>query len=91
MAYKTVFEPAELFLSHKGVDIYHCYKDDEIEQGQREYHFVLCDSLNEDESFDIRELNAWHNPLSHTYTVFREILIAAIDSGELKPYQPIDN
>lgn len=88
MPYKTVFEPAELFLSHNGVDVYHCYKDDEIEQGQREFHYVLCNNLNEAESFDIRELKAWNNPITHSYTVFREILIAAIDSGELLPYKP---
>ena len=51
----------EVFMEHKGVTVYHVYKDDEISQGRREcwYTTDLCGGDCDDPcSFDVRVLTA---------------------------------
>jgi hypothetical protein len=51
----------------KGINVYHVYKDDDIEQGPRTYSFSL-DAYNseydgeEGMNFDVRELPNWTEP-----------------------------
>jgi hypothetical protein len=85
MPYKTSQVDAEMFLCYNGVEVHHCYTDDDVEQPLREYHYVLNAELNEDESFDIRDLSTWSEDKSK-----HQVLKQAIDKGELKPYKPLD-
>jgi len=48
--------PAELFLSYKGVEIYHNYKDDDMDNGPMTYWYVFDENHNSIHAFDIREI-----------------------------------
>lgn len=60
MPYVTEHQPAELFMEHAGVEIYHVYKNNEIDQGARTYRFATHDDGDDDNShgrdgvFDVR-------------------------------------
>jgi len=61
MPYRWV--PASVFLEHRGVTVYHVYKDDDVEQGARQYWFgVREDCSDSDDAFDVRSLP---NPSGH--------------------------
>lgn len=114
MPYKTVQAVAPLLLSHNGVDVYYTFKENDMSNMQNEYHYVLDDSLNVEDSFDVRELTTWKEPLHPPFLVednntpenraawdqyrkgefvinaIKLAIIAAIDSGELKPYEQLD-
>lgn len=83
MPYKSVYVEPEVFLVHKGVTVYHCYKN-----GDFEFPFTYWFSLekaDDGKMFNVREL-----PNDHGYDVYSEegrkqILMAAIDSGVLEP------
>lgn len=68
MPYRTVFEPAELFLKCGDVEVYNTYKDDEIEQGTRTFHFVTDEEHGEFEAFDVRDLSTWRSPRHPPFT-----------------------
>ena len=58
MPYKTVWVEPEIFLEHKGVTVYHTYRDDDFEQGARWYWFTQREDGGEDEgAFDIRDVD----------------------------------
>lgn len=61
MPYTSEWVAPEKLLKHKGVTVYHTYKDDEIDQSQRWYHFVTDESDGEDgdSAFDVRDLSTW--------------------------------
>jgi len=59
MPYKTIVTPAHVFLTHKGVSIFHTYKHDEVESGVNMYNFVLNKFHNNKDSFDVRTLPGW--------------------------------
>ncbi|TKB07093.1 MAG: hypothetical protein E5V75_34200 [Mesorhizobium sp.] len=48
MPYITQHRPAELFMEHAGVEIYHVYKDNEFDQGARTYWFAIHDDGDDD-------------------------------------------
>ncbi len=60
MPYVFEFRPAKLFMEHKGVEIYHVYKDDDIDQGPRIHWFAVHDDGQDDNAhgtdgdFDVR-------------------------------------
>jgi hypothetical protein len=60
MPYVFEFRPAKLFMEHKGVEIYHVYKDDDIDQGPRIHWFAVHDDGPDDNAhgtdgvFDVR-------------------------------------
>lgn len=67
MPYQTEWAPAEVFLEHKGVTIYHVYKDNEMELGARTYHYALVEDSDDNSvelahGFDVRELSTWQEP-----------------------------
>jgi hypothetical protein len=72
MPFKTIWEDPELFVEHKGLRVFHTYKDDDINQGQRCYWLTvspdcgvgssLCDQQPCRHVFDVRELSTWHRP-----------------------------
>lgn len=58
MPYQTVFVPPELFLTHNGVKVYHCYKNDDIEDYIHKHWYTLnAQQDNEEDKFDIREID----------------------------------
>lgn len=64
MPYSSAFIPAEVFMEHNGTKIYHIYKNDDIEQGQRLYHYATTDhgydgaggGFDDGGEFDVRNL-----------------------------------
>ena len=84
MAMKWI--PNELALKYKDVFIYHIYKDDDNDQGIREYYFGL-DEFGSDEGtdeysghivFDVRDLPSYDPDLD-----IKDVLRKAIDNGEI--------
>jgi hypothetical protein len=59
--------PAELFLRHNGVSIYHTYKNDEMMSGPWRYWFVTYAYDGENQEFDVRELSTWTEPTRPPY------------------------
>lgn len=78
MPYETVYVPAEIALEHKGVTVYHTYKNDDVNQPRRDYGFSVEEDSHEDEAFDVRDFKAYINGLDPI-----ENLKLAIDAGEL--------
>jgi hypothetical protein len=82
--------PNELALKYQGVSIYHIYKDDDNNQGTREYWFGLDEygsDYGTDENdygdgahivFDVRDLPSYNSNLS-----IEDNLRKAIDNGEI--------
>lgn len=64
MPYVTEHQPAELFMEHAAVKIYHVYKNNELDQGARTHWFAIHDDGDddarhtEDGVFDVRCLPA---------------------------------
>lgn len=71
----------DLFLRYQGVAVYHVYRNDDYEQGPREYWFTTdkhggdCDDPC---SFDVRELSSYAREKTH-----EQIIREAIDAGDL--------
>jgi len=76
--------PAEEFVDHTCVVIYHVYVDDDMEVGRHDYRYGWTKSCSEDmQSFDIRDLP---NPNGHdvdTDDGRMAIIRDAIDAGVL--------
>lgn len=94
MPYRNEWVQPKLFLIHKGVMVYHTYKDDEVDLPY-DYHFQAAPSdaapvdVEQDaKDFDIRELTTWVPRGEETATLFKRILKAAIDKGELNQFFP---
>jgi len=68
------WEPPEIFVEHKGVIIFHVYKDDEMQNGQREYWYTTSESGGEGSGFefDVRELPEYDST-DHEGTVKKAI------------------
>ena len=80
---KSTEGPADLFIRHNGVGIYHTYKDDEVEYGPRTYWFVTDPYLGENDAFDVRDLPSFAEP-NHWIELTGAITRAlrdAIDAG----------
>ena len=79
--------PAEEFMRHNGVVIYHAYKDDEVQRGPLTYWFVTDDFQGQDDAFDVRELIggdtiSQHYGLADIDTI-KTVLTASIEMGIL--------
>jgi hypothetical protein len=88
MPYKTTWVSPEQFMRHKGQRVFHLYKDDEIDQCRRRFHYAL--DVNESDyegGFDVRELSPYKNLArleEETEDAFQKRVIrVALDSGEL--------
>lgn len=82
----------ELFLEHKGVEVYHIYKDDDAGNGPRTYWYGTSMAASDcgSDNFDVRELPMWKalsGKLGDEMEAIRATIIAAIDSGDLKPWE----
>src|SRR5687767_11600243 len=54
MPVDSSFVDPELFLEHKGVEVYHIYKNDDVAQGRREFWYTLSPLCGEDNCSDER-------------------------------------
>lgn len=76
----------EVALEHKGVKIYHVYKNDDYDSGPRTFWFgysIFCDDEGID-SFDVRDLAKMIGmPCPESWEEIKAVLIAAIDRGIL--------
>ena len=69
MPMQTVWIDPELLLEHRGIRVFHTYKEDDYDQGARRYWFTvnslcgeldrLCDDQPCRHVFDVRELSTW--------------------------------
>jgi hypothetical protein len=84
MPYRSEWVPAELALEHKGVRVYHTYRNDEMEAGAKIYWFVLDAEDSFDDAFDVRDL-AVPREVSDPF----ERLRTAVDLG-LLPFKDED-
>jgi len=97
MPVKEVFTPAEKFMSHSGVDIYHIYKNDDVDMGARDFWYATHDDGGDNDDhdptgtgvFDVRELgNRVHpsmeaRPYEERIAAVKAAIVAAIDAGEI--------
>jgi hypothetical protein len=85
MPYKTTTVRATKFMAYKKVNIYHTYRNDDIEDVIRQYWFVTDPYGTEDDAFDVRDYPFWEkitrddqvDEESH----IKEIIRTAIDLG----------
>lgn len=81
-----VWEDNALFLSHKGVNVYHLYKNDFESSGTRDYWFGLHPYSSDDDTedvFDVRDLPGW-SKRSHEKDhdkVVVAVIMEAIEQG----------
>lgn len=86
MPYRTEWVEPEIFLTHKGVTVWHCYKDDEYDRRLWFWFTVTKDGRE----FDVRELKAYKRErweadyADSTMEEHASVIKAAIESGELK-------
>lgn len=86
MPYSTVYIEAELFLSHKGINIYHTYKDDDIDGVVSSFHFDTKEASSRDNfsSFDVRNLSTWKEDRNiFSEKAIKQAIKKAINKGEL--------
>ena len=73
MPFQTVWTDPELFLEQDGVQVFHTYKNDDLDQGQQRYWYTLhreCSPLDSRcaqepcrHVFDVRVLSTWQPPV----------------------------
>jgi hypothetical protein len=86
MPYSVEWAEPELVVTVGQVSVYKTYRNDEIHQGENEYHFVIDPLENEGDGvtrFDIRDLVAWRERSGESYDDKVAVLVRAIENGEL--------
>jgi hypothetical protein len=89
MPYATDYRPAEVFMEYKNVTIYHVYKDNDPDQGVREFWFDTQEDSQDEGGFDVRDLASELRIPYGTKTLeavdknelTKSIIRASIDSG----------
>ena len=77
MPTQTNWVEPELFLDHGGVEVFHTYKNDDLDQGPNRFWFTLnpecsverpaCGNEFCPHVFDVRELSTWQPPVQPPY------------------------
>lgn len=65
----TEWAPPELFLTHSGVNVFHVYRDDDMNQGPKRFLFTL-DATDDGRSFDVRDLDVPSRPALENHPPF---------------------
>lgn len=55
MPIEMSYSPAEIFMKHNDVTVYHVYKDNDPNEGMREYWFDTSEDSQDEGGFDVRE------------------------------------
>lgn len=81
MPYKEVWLPPEIFLEHRGVRIYHVYKNDDVGQGVRHFWYGLSPWCSDErDSFDVRNIaSALGLPQPDTPEEIAAVIRVAVD------------
>lgn len=81
MPYKEVWLPPEVFLEHKGVKVYHVYKNNDADQGIRHFWYGLSPQCSDEgNSFDVRDVaRALGIPQPNTPEEIAAVVRMAID------------
>ncbi|MDN5375446.1 MAG: hypothetical protein PWQ39_486 [Thermacetogenium sp.] len=77
---------APLFFEHKGVKVYHLYKNDIMDNGTYKYWYAPYpwSSDGDQENFDVRDLaKALHLPEPESQEEIQNVLRQAVDAGLL--------
>lgn len=89
MPYMTVDVPAErVSPAIRTLNIYHSYKNDEVENGPMTYWYVLDPYHDGDRAFDVRRLPNWRDIPSgfpDRYEWVIGVLIEAVTTGLFDP------
>jgi hypothetical protein len=98
MPYKQVYVKPERIVKHKGVSVFHTYKEDDIENPSGCWFTLDPDDTDREgrAAFDVRDLPQYAEVMARmephgslrvdpTLEEARTILVAAIDAGGLKP------
>jgi hypothetical protein len=95
MPFQSEWVDPELAVQHRGLKVYHVYRNNDVDQGRRTYWYTTDPTLGEDDDppyvFDIREIYSAavdlpnDNDLDET---LRSLLRRAIDEGKLTFPQP---
>lgn len=72
-----VWTEPELALEHRGVSVYHVYRNEFMDSGRREYWYTTDVTENQG-GFDIRDLDCYKEGLKH-----EDVLKLAIEGGEI--------
>jgi hypothetical protein len=87
MPYQNTQVPADMFMRHNGVGIYHVYKNDDIEDVIRTYWFVTDPYQGEDKAFDVRDADiapdVTLDKIRGTDAWIKLVLTAAIDQERI--------
>ena len=85
MPYKQEQVPAEMFMRHNGVGVYHTYKYDDMDTNPPyDYWFVTDPYKGAEDAFDVRDLPGWVDaPYGELYEAVTKTIVAAIDAGVL--------
>lgn len=86
MPYKSQEVPAEMFMRHNGVGVYHTYKYDDMDTNPPyDYWFVTDPYKGAEDAFDVRDLPGYDAPVGAKYRTeyLREFLTSLIESGIL--------
>jgi hypothetical protein len=77
MPYQTIWVEPERLLEHRGVVVFHIYKNDDFDQGPRRYDFTVnagcsqcdphCDGTECRHVFHVHELSTWQAPAHPPY------------------------
>ena len=97
MPYTHEWVEPELFLDHKGVKVYHSYRDDDYGNGRWEYWFQVqltddTEGTTEDDvhEFDVRDLATFKASPSAESAAYQAIQ-QAIDKGGRQGLLPVVN
>ena len=95
MPHRTVRVKAPLFMTHKGIRVYHVFKHDDAGAGDlRTYAYTLDpvegsdDDQDGKDTFDVRKLSTWKAPVDRMNgrvegKAIKSAIRAALDKGEV--------
>ena len=78
---------AAVAFTYKGIDIYHVYKNDDIDERVRNYYFTTekygCPDMGGDPAFDVRDLPTYSAASGSCVKQIERAIHNAIDQGIL--------
>jgi len=90
MPYRMIHVRAPLFMRHKGVKVYHVFKNDDADAGVlRQFAFTFNpieggDDMNDGiVNFDVRDLTTFDKTAPHDGKSIKAAIRAALDKGEI--------
>jgi hypothetical protein len=92
MPYRTIQVKAPLFMTHRGVKVYHVFKNDDADAGVLRDHAFTFDPIEGGDdmndgvvNFDVRDLSTFDKGGPQDAKAIKKAIRAALDKGEIKP------